>query len=49
MNKSRLLMNTASDSTPTMAVTRLLSAAVGVEFNLPLSSGKSGIWTHHNP
>jgi hypothetical protein len=42
-----------------MAVTRLppddddddavAAVAVGVEFNLPPSSGESEIWTHHNP
>src|SRR5215472_5868075 len=46
MNRSRLDMNTASDSTPTTAVIRRESGAV--ELTGPSSGGKSEIWTHLN-
>src|SRR3974377_916690 len=46
MNRSRLDMNTASDSTPTTAVTRRASG--GVELTNP-PQGKAEIWTNLNP
>src|SRR5580658_1600566 len=46
MNRSRLDMNTASDSTPITAVTRRASGGVELTDRPP---SKSGIQTHYNP